>query len=237
MRIHVPKSQRSDCVTVRHDGLVNSLREQMNRPEAVPSGAAQVRGRLRRPMRSGPIAHPAPLPLFAWGPGSTPQASAQPQRAHWQGARQGRPARAQTSPSERVVRAIWLRVSVGPDSQGTGRRNGGRCPNFAVRRFLLLGLHGAAGGRWMLPGPTARATAWPRAVTVPARPATAPCGSRLPSAAARRPGGPGGSSAASAPARRHRTARAASCGCAIPPRRSARLHIARLPRCPKRRRQ
>ena len=81
----------------------------------------------------------------------------------------------------------------------------------------------------MLPGPTARATAWPRAVTVPARPATAPCSSRLPSAAVRGPGGLGGSSAASAPARRHRIARAASCGCAIKPRRS---DGCTLPGCP-----
>ena len=80
----------------------------------------------------------------------------------------GRPARAQISPSERVVRACWLRVSVGPDSQGAGSRNDGWRLSLAVRRFLLLGLHCAARGRWMLSGPTARATAWPPAVTVPA---------------------------------------------------------------------
>ena len=82
----------------------------------------------------------------------------------------GRPARAQISPSERVARASWLRVSTGPDSQGADRRNDGRRLSLAVRRFLLLGLHCAARGRWMLSGPTAPATAWPPAVTVLALP-------------------------------------------------------------------
>jgi hypothetical protein len=80
----------------------------------------------------------------------------------------GRPARAQISPSESVARASLLRVSAGPDSQGAGRRNDGMRLGLAVRRCLLLGLHCAARGRWMIPGPTARATAWPPAVTVPA---------------------------------------------------------------------
>ena len=100
MRIHVPKSQRSDCVTVRHDGLMNSLREQMNQPESVPSGTAQVKKRLRQPLRSGPIAHPAPLPLFAGG-----------SRPH--------PVRIFSATSEAIRDALWNATS---DCLTEGRR-------------------------------------------------------------------------------------------------------------------
>jgi len=65
------------------------------------------------------------------------------------------------------------------------------------------------------------------ALTKPSCPPS-PCGVSMPSAEAR---GPGGSSAAAAPAR------TASCRGAIPPRPSAQQHMARLLRCPKRRRQ